>query len=82
MKQLTKSVALVAFALLANACMGPQVRYLTAMHAHAPSSTYYIAYAERPAIEAHVLACTVQQDNTPVCRPQPAIDQLLNAPAH
>lgn len=80
MRKLTAFLALGALATAANAC-APQVRYITNTYAHNPSSTVFIAYTERPSIEAHMLACTVQQDNTPACRPQPALDRLLNAPA-
>lgn len=81
MRKLSALISLLALAGAANAC-APQVRYVTNTYAHSPSSTVYVAYTERPIVEAHVIACTVQQDNTPACRPQPALDQLLNAPSH
>jgi hypothetical protein len=80
MRKLTALLALSALATAASAC-APQIRYVTSTYAHTPSNTVFIAYTERPAVEAHMIACTVQADNTPACRPQPALDRLLNAPA-
>lgn len=72
-------LAIGAVASSATGC-APQIRYVTLSYAHNPTNTVYVAYTERPIVEAHMMACTVGADNTPVCRPQPALDRLLNAP--
>jgi hypothetical protein len=72
-------LALGALCAAMSGCI-PQVRYVTNTFAHGPSNTIFVAYTERPNTEAHVIACTLQPDNTPGCRPQPALDRLLNQP--
>jgi hypothetical protein len=66
-----------ALAVSAQAC-GPQSHYITASYIHAANNTVYIGYGESPSNTAHVMACTVQADNSTACRNQPAIGQLLN----
>lgn len=76
-----RKIALAAGAVLLAAATGcgPQTRYVTATYWHSDSAGF-VAYTQRPQVEAHVLLCTINADNTPMCRPQPAVDQLLNAP--
>lgn len=62
-----------------QACVPPS-HYITASYIHAPNNTVYIGFGENPGNTAHVMACTVQADNSTACRAQPAIGQLLNAP--
>ncbi len=72
-------LAFGAVLLAAATGCGPQTRFVTASYWHTDSSGF-LAYTQRPQVEAHVLLCTVGPDNTPACRPQPAVDALLNAP--
>jgi hypothetical protein len=81
MKKLTALLALSALASTTSACVVRQAQYVTLTYAHSASNTVFIAYTEYPANQSHMIACTVQADNTPACRPQPALDRLLNAQA-
>lgn len=71
-------LAFSAVLLAAATGCGPQIRYVTATHWHTDAAGF-VAYTQRPQVEAHVLLCSVNADNTPSCRPQPAVDALLNA---
>jgi hypothetical protein len=57
-------LAFGAVLLAAATGCGPQTRYVTATYWHTDSSGF-LAYTQRPQVEAHVLLCTVGPDNTP-----------------
>lgn len=73
-------------ALVAGGCAQTS-RYVTAEHWH-DEGTFFVAYTayeetnyivtRSGASSAHVMMCRVSDDNSATCRPQVAIDRLLN----
>ncbi|HEX7481556.1 MAG TPA: hypothetical protein VF331_27375 [Polyangiales bacterium] len=76
----------VAFVLFSGGC-ATSSRYVTAEHWHDDNS-FFVGYTEYTSTNymvtrtgsssAHVMMCRVQEDNKADCRPQVAVDRLLN----